>query len=337
MSTLAKFGSLRPTPRGLGVAAIAVVAFALGATAGARSLNAVVVPGLVGLLAAGLQVVRADDPVLERSDPGAGFAGETRRITVDVESDVPCTVTDHVPEGLAVVGGAPSQTVGHGGQFAYQVELRRRGEHRIGPASCRLTDSLGLFSRRVDADGGATTTMLVYPTVHAIDADAMADLVGGRLGHERTSFDRLREFVPGDSMRDVHWRASAKRPAEEFVVAEYGARSTDAHVEIVGEADDEGVDAVATAVASVATHLQDAGLGVTVAVPGGRCTAGPGDVVGPLRLLARTGAGAVDGETRAGADVAIAGEAGRVTVTLPDRTLDADGLVGARRGREVIA
>lgn len=352
MSLLARLRTLRPTPRGLGVAAVAAVAFALGATAGARSLNAVVVPALVGLLAAGVQVIRADAPVLERSRPEAGFAGETRRIAVDVESAVPCSVTDRVADGLAIVrdvdgetdvhvdvDGAPSADVGHGGRFEYAIEYRERGEHRLGPASCRLTDSLGLFSRRVDADVDASadevTTAVVYPDVYAIEADATADLVEGRLGRDRTSFDRLREFVPGDSMRDVHWRASAKRPADEFVVTEYGTHSAATHVEIVGESDAESVDAMASAVASVAAHLVEAGVGVTVTVPGGRCTATPGDVVAPLRLLARTDAGTVDEAARASGEVVVVGEGGRAAVSLAGRELAVEGLVGDRRGREV--
>lgn len=335
MATLATLRSLRPTRRGLSVAAVAALAFALAATAGARSLNAVVVPALVGLAAGAVQLARADAPTVERSTPEAGFAGATREVTVDVDSDVPCTVTERVDDGVSVDGGAPSTAVGHGGRFRYEIELQRRGDHDLGPATCRLTDSLGLFARRVETE--STATALVYPDVYAIEGEAVAGLLGRQLGDDRSSFDRLREFSPGDSMRDIHWRASAKREADEFVVAEYGSRSETTHVALVGESALGSADAMASTVASLVTHLQDAGITVTVTVPAGRIVAHPGDPVPLLRLLALTSDGWVDDEVRADADVIVSGEGGQVRVSLPERDLDYDRLVGRQRGREVVA
>ena len=335
MSTLASVLSLRPTRRGLVVATVAVLAFALGATAGARSLNAVVVPALVGLAAGAVQLARADAPTVDRSNPEPGFAGATRRVTVDVDTAVPCRITERLPDGVSADGGAPSATVGHGGSFAYEIELERRGAHELGPATCRLTDSLGLFARRADAEG--TATALVYPEVYAVDGEVLADVVRRRLGDDRASFDRLREFSPGDSMRDIHWRASARRAADEFVVAEYASRSEVSRVEVIGEAGPGGADAMASTVASVVAHLHDAGVAVAVTVPDGRVVAQPGDAVPLLRLLALTGDGRVDPEVRADADVAVSGEGETATVSVADREVDFDSLVGDSRGREVVA
>lgn len=335
MSTLASVRSLRPTRRGLVVATIAVLAFALGATAGARSLNAVVVPALVGLVAGAVQLARADAPTVERSTPDPGFAGATRRVAVAVDTAVPCRITERLPDGVSADGGAPSAAVGHGGSFAYEIELKRRGAHELGPATCRLTDSLGLFARRTDAEG--TATALVYPEVYAVDGEVLADVVRRRLGDDRASFDRLREFSPGDSMRDIHWRASARRAADEFVVAEYASRSEVSRVEVVGEAGPGGADAMASTVASVVAHLHDAGVAVAVTVPDGQVVAQPGDAVPLLRLLAFTGEGHVDPEVRADADVAVAGEGEAATVSVADREVDFDSLVGDSRGREVVA
>jgi len=335
MTALESVRALRPTRRGLGVAAVAVLAFAMGAAAGARSLNAVVVPGLVGLAASAYQLARADVPSVQRSTPDPGFAGERRRVTVDVESDVPCTVRERVDGGVSVDGGTPSVTVGHGGRFAYEVELRRRGDHALGPATCRLTDSLGLFSREVETD--AATAALVYPDVYAVDGEQVAGLVRRALGHDRSSFDRLREFSAGDTMRDIHWTASAKRPAEEFVVAEYRSQSEATHVEVVGESALGSADAMASTVASVATHLHDAGVTVTVTIPAGRVVAHPGDVGSLLRLLALTDDGWVEDEARATADVTVLGEGGDATVSVADREVALERLLGGHRGREVMA
>lgn len=341
MPTLQSVRSLRPTRRGYAVAVVAVLAFALGATAGARSLNAVVVPGLVGLAAGALQLVRADVPTIERSTPDPGFAGARRRVTVDVETDVPCTVVEHLDDGVAVDDadaadrGGPVVAVGHGGRFEYDVELQHRGDHSLGPATCRLTDSLGLFAREVETD--ATATALVYPDVYTVEGEALAGLVRRRLGDERSSFDRLREFSPGDAMRDIHWRASAKRQRDEFVVAEYESRSEATHVDVVGESALGGADAMATTVASLAMHLHDTGVTVTVTVPAGRAVVHPGDSGSLLRLLALTGDGWVDDEARADADLVVTGERGYVSVRAADRELDLEGRFGSHRGREVVA
>jgi uncharacterized protein (DUF58 family) len=344
--------AFRPTRRGVGVAAVAVGAFALAVVGGARSLNAVVVPAIVALAASAVQLYRADPPTVDRSVPEPGFAGERRRVAVRVDSDVPCTVRERIDPGLD--GGEPTATVGHGGRFDYEVGYRRRGEYALGPADCVLTDSLGLFRRTVAAvdagtganaeangEGDATTgdnarsVALVYPDIYDLDAD-LAQLVGAFVDDDRSSFDRLREYVPDDSMRDIHWRASAKRPDDDFLVAEYGSRGASDEVTVVGEADPdpESADAMAATVASVAAHLHDFGVTVSVRVPGGDLVAAPGSVEGLLELLARTDGGRV--ETDGHPDVRVLAEGESATVTLEDREFAFEA-GGDGRGREVVA
>ena len=325
--------TLRPTRRGLAVITIALLAFLLGAGAGARSLNAVVVPALVGLLAGAVQLVRADPPTVERSTPEAGFPGESRTVSLSVDADVPCTVTEAVGDG--VVAETTEAAVGHGGTFEYDIELRRRGEHDLGPATCRVTDSLGLF--RTDVETAGTATALVYPDVYGLEDDTLGTLTSRVLGDDRSSFDRLREYGPGDTMRDIHWRASAKQPDEEFVVAEYESRSEATQLEVIGESTLGSADAMAESVASLVTHLHDLGVTVAVTVPDGSVVAHHGDVVSVLRLLARTDDGWVEPERRRSADVGVLGKGGHATVTFAGREVDFDGLCGAHRSREVLA
>jgi uncharacterized protein (DUF58 family) len=252
---------LRPTRRGV-VAAAIVTGALLAGTAAPRSLNAVVVPGLVAVVAAVVQLWRAGEPAVERSVPASGFPGERRTVEVEIDATVPCRVVETVGDGLAA--DDPTAAVGHGGRLTYEVELRRRGAHDLGPATCRVTDSLGLFAAEVATTG--TATALVYPPVRSVDGGPLSALTRRDRGGERTSFERLREFSPGDTMRDIHWRASAKRGADEFVVAEYGDRAGgDAEiVTVTGEAAPGGADAMAATVAGVAARLHDAGVTVTV-------------------------------------------------------------------------
>jgi len=330
---------IRPTRRGIGVAAVVALGGALAAVGGTRSLDAVAAPAAVALVAGAVQLARADPPRVRRRDPDPGAPGERRVVTVSVDSAVPCTVVEPIGGGLAVDastgrdGTADRRTreapvvvpVGHGGAFEYAVELGRRGEHRLGPARCRLVDSLGLFRAGVDPeDGGATA--LVYPEVRAIDPTALPAARRGPYGDDRSTFDRLREYTPGDPVRDIHWRASAKRPDGTFVVAEYGGRSGTGGITIVGESGPDGADPMASAVASLAVHLVAAGEAVTVVVPDGERSARPGETGGALRALALTDGGECTAAERDRADIRVRGEDGAATITASDRTVGFDTL-----------
>ncbi|MFO7927970.1 DUF58 domain-containing protein [Natronomonas sp.] len=316
---------LRPTRRGVGAAAVVGLALALGATFGMRSLGAVVVPGTFALLIGAIQVVRADAPRVVRSSVDPGFPGERRTIRVSVDSNAPCRVVESIGDGLSIpesADGTVAETVGHGGHFEYTVELDRRGEHRIGPTRCRVIDSFGLFSAVAERDDAET--VLVYPTVYEIDSRVVSRLTRGGGGTDRSTFQRLREYTTEDTMRDIHWRASAKRPDDEFLVAEYGGRSRRERVRIVGESEDGAADAMASALASIATEFDAIGRTVTVVVADGECTARPGGSVAALRLLARTDGGTLSAEERDLADVYVRGRGDDLTVTTSGERLDID-------------
>lgn len=311
---------IRPTRRGIGVAVVVGAAAALAGVAGSRSLDAVVVPGVIALLVGAVQLARATPPSLTRSDPEPGSPGERRTVTATVESDVPCTVIESVGDGVSLPGTrdeSVTAAVGHGGRFEYTVELGHRGNHRLGPARCRLVDSFGLFKIEVEAEG--STTVLVYPAVYGIDPGTLSGLKRGLHGDDRSTFDRLREYTPADTVRDIHWRASAKRADGEFVVAEYGGRSATDGVTVVGESEPGGADAMASAVASLAAHFTAVGSTVTVVVPDRECTAYPGSTSAALRALALTEGGECSAVDRHRADIHVSGGRDGATLTAPDR------------------
>lgn len=294
---------MKPTRRGYGLVAVVLAGLVLGAAFGARSLNAVVVPAVVALVAGAVQLRRADPPALQRSQPEPGFPGETRTVELTVESGVPCRVVDDVGAGLSATETGAS--VAGDGRLTYEVTLGRRGELHLGPASVRATDALGLFTRRFDFT--VETPVLVYPTVRRLGGPvgtaAGADAPG------RGAFDRLREYVPGDPLRDIHWRTSAKRQPGELLVAEYTAHE-ESGVTVAAEttvATAEAADAMASATASVAMALLESGVAVGVVVPGGRLPERTGrrqrrEV---FDLLARTPSGELDADRRDAADLRI--------------------------------
>ncbi|MFB6171770.1 MAG: DUF58 domain-containing protein [Haloarculaceae archaeon] len=294
---------MRPTRRGYGLALVVLLALAFGLVFGARALDAVAIPSLVALGASAYQLHRADPPALDRSQPESGFPGETRTVDLAVETSVPCRIEDRASPGLAVDDGQTVEVAGDA-VHSYEVRLARRGEHTLGPASVRATDSLGLFERTFGHP--LETTVLVYPEVEslarAVGVEGEAD------GVERGAFDRIREYRPGDPLRDIHWTTSAKRP-DELVVAEYtddGSRAITVAAE-TSVASDAAVDAMATAAASLATRLLESGVAVGVVVRDGTVSAGTGsrhrrDV---LELLARAGSGRLSSAAREAADVLV--------------------------------
>ena len=95
--------TMRPTVRGVMVAVIAGGAIGMASAAGPRALNAIAAPALVALLAGAVQIILADAPDVDRAAPPAGFAGETRTVTLDVAGSGVARLTDRLPDGVAAV------------------------------------------------------------------------------------------------------------------------------------------------------------------------------------------------------------------------------------------
>ncbi|MFM8321033.1 MAG: DUF58 domain-containing protein [Chloroflexota bacterium] len=98
---------------------------------------------------------------------------------------------------------------------------QRRGLFTLGPTRLLAADPLGLFAVRLDDP--RCVQLMVTPPVAPLPQVEVAP--GGRAGAgrprrsapERTvSADGVRQYVPGDSLRWVHWRTTARR-AEPFV------------------------------------------------------------------------------------------------------------------------
>lgn len=157
---------MRPTRRAVGLVVLVAIALWLGASFGARSLNALVVPALVALVAAAVQLFLADRPTVTRRPPTAGFPGDSRRVELAIETDDPLSarIVEDIGEGLA--SSFDSARLSVPTTVEYDIGLRARGEHRLGPLVLTATDALGLFSRTFEYP--RRTPVLVYPELHDI-------------------------------------------------------------------------------------------------------------------------------------------------------------------------
>src|SRR4029077_11253434 len=111
---------------------------------------------------------------------------------------------------------APLHT-GEEARAAYRFPTDRRGRFEVGPLRATITDPFGLVqgSRRVLG----AEQVIVYPRVRdllpppetgGLDLDREQPQVRSRI-EPSGEFHTLREYAPGDDLRLVHWRSTARR------------------------------------------------------------------------------------------------------------------------------
>lgn len=310
---------MRLTTRGRGTLGLAVAAVVMAWLFGARSLNAVAVPALVAVVAAIAQVRLADRPSVERSQPPAGFPGETREVTVSIDGSRGTIVraTEPLSPGLS----SPDNTVSGSLPIThtYEVGLTERGRQTLGPLAVESRDVFGLVTHETTV--GESTTVVVYPELYDVSgSSALAAELERTRRPERQEIDRLREYVPGDPLRDIDWKSSAKR-LPDLVVTEFVGGETTGAIRIAASADRGTADDVASAVGSVALFFTRAGLDVEVSTPDGHLDPGRGEShrAAVLSLLAEPVTGRVSEQAWTDADVRVVGEDGTVTLDVSGR------------------
>lgn len=264
----------------------------MSTTFGPRSLDAVVLPIAVAFVAAAIQLAVLDAPQATRRVPPPGDPDTTGTVSLSVTADTPATATvrDRLPPSLD--GDARGTLLVGGDPFTYPVTYRERGVHELGPAVVGVRDVLGLARRTFVTEG--RTSVLVYPRVYHPStpvAERLRALSTPASVAERGAFDHLREYTRSDSLRDVHWKSSAKR--DDLVVQEFVDEGDGPTVTVVASAESGHADRMAEAAATVGYGLLDAGASVALTTPTGRVTLSPGETGRLLAHLARAGDGTV--------------------------------------------
>jgi uncharacterized protein (DUF58 family) len=177
----------------------------------------------------------------------------------------------------------------------YRVPTERRGVLTIGPLHAIRSDVLGL-ARSITAVAGVDE-ILVAPRAFELD---MPELGDGTLGRHLLAlsvrlgpgeFHSLREYVPGDEPRTIHWRASAR--SDDLKVRQHSAEGLrrctvvlDQQVPTGGQHADAFERAVVAA-ASLVHSSDQAGLETRFATTGGVDLRGPTVAVNTMHSLAR--------------------------------------------------
>ncbi|RSM89691.1 DUF58 domain-containing protein [Kibdelosporangium aridum] len=211
---------MRLTRRGIATLVAAAVLIGAGAVAGYAMLIALGAIGLGAVVAALAVAGRkprvevARDVYPDRVERGSR-AGITLRVHNPGTRRQPgFTAVDRLGAStlkIAVRSLAP------GSEQSYLNELPtwERGRHEVGPLTLRRSDALGLGQSQLFI--GTTATIWVYPRTHPVRSVAS----GLPLHHHegaanenspRGSLDirEVREYVPGDEVRHLHWKATAR-------------------------------------------------------------------------------------------------------------------------------
>ncbi|GIG55872.1 hypothetical protein Lfu02_02440 [Longispora fulva] len=211
---------MRLTGRGLAVLGGAVVCYALGEWAGYPLLRAVAGVAAGALTAAALaalvrprvEVRRTVHPDrVERGRPalaslvvrnvgGRGLAGFTAGDRIG----------DHVHQVRVRSLAAGAETAYH-----YELPTGVRGRLVVGPLALYRSDRLDLLRRELPA--GGTSEVWVYPRLHAARPAGTGSARHHHDGpmaespsHGSEDLRAVREYVPGDEVRHLHWKATAR-------------------------------------------------------------------------------------------------------------------------------
>lgn len=211
---------------GTGVAVLIVSGglLGLGLSLPAPSLTAVAVSAAVGLLAGWVAIGVRPRLEVERTTTAAAVeigAGVPARLRVRNRSRLVPTSALLQERVLAAAGGEslpiplPVLAPGRHATIDYTVPATRRGLLTLGPLEYHCADPFGLLRRRVTV--GERVQVVVHPRVHpsALDPQGRTRTLDGAewdgSPHGSVAFHSLRDYVPGDDPRSIHWRSTARR------------------------------------------------------------------------------------------------------------------------------
>ncbi|SFW78294.1 DUF58 domain-containing protein [Amycolatopsis australiensis] len=210
---------MRLTRRGLSVLGAAVVLYALGEIAGYVLLRALAGAAAGALLAGAAVTLRRPRVSVRREMPSnriqRGGATTALLVVANPGGRRQPGFTAREQSGQGEVVDVHPLPPGASQSYAYKLTGRHRGRITVGPLSIERADPLGLVRRRITA--GDTATLWVYPPLRPARAPGAGH---PRHHHEGPTTDDslhgsadlrdVREYVVGDEVRHLHWKATAR-------------------------------------------------------------------------------------------------------------------------------
>ncbi|MGY6499719.1 MAG: DUF58 domain-containing protein [Acidimicrobiales bacterium] len=209
---------MRLTPTGVGTLAGSILLVAVGLPSGLAPLVALGVAGILVVCLAWLVVIEAPRVgVTRRASPGEVDRGSPAVVSLELTG-----ASRHRPRpftAIESVGGEqrsaalPAIPPGDIVPLTYELDTSRRGTIVAGPLVLLRADPFGLVTARRSV--GGTCAVAVRPRRHhlrMLPSGRLRDLEGPtrELSQGTASFHQLREYVPGDDLRHIHWRTTAR-------------------------------------------------------------------------------------------------------------------------------
>ncbi|MDX2376638.1 DUF58 domain-containing protein [Microbacterium sp. LRZ72] len=166
-------------------------------------------PFLFGARAYDVRLTLAHERVVAGDDAEGEVSIRNRARTTRLPGRLDLPVGD----GLIELG-VPLLRPGHVVAQPLRIPALRRGIVTVGPVTSVRSDPVGLLRREHGGEG--VHRIYVHPRTVAIpstSAGFVRDLEGRptrRLVDADMSFHAIREYVPGDSRRQIHWKSTAK-------------------------------------------------------------------------------------------------------------------------------
>ena len=177
--------------------------------------------------------------------------------TVEIVNDLTCET-----ETVTLAGGVGAK---QSSTHSFLLQSRYCGRLYVALKSVTLMDYFGFLPRKANIKAAARITVL--PDLFPMDADMTArpsyasDGAADRRGEDRSEVFQLREYQPGDDVRQIHWKLSAK--LEELVLKEASlpeSRSLLVFWDKRAKGTPAQMDALAEVVASVSSGLLESGV-----------------------------------------------------------------------------
>jgi len=288
---------------GAALAAGTVASYAAGVLLGYPVLVMLAVGALAMFAMGGLALaVRPSVTLTRQVSPDRTTVGEPALGRLDVRNlsrwPAPAfTAIDQV--GTAGVSLPVGVVSGRGRRSVYYpIQADQRGLLRLGPLTVERRDPLGLFVWKQRQAGDAV--LWVHPRVHPMrplpvgvvpDYEARTT-ENARLG--TVTFSSLREYVPGDDPRQIHWRSTARTGL--LIVREHVDTTEPTTTVVLDTRDDtlgeEKFEHAVEIAASVVRAVEDVGRPVSLHVLGQRredtLAAGARGTLDRLTLAERT-------------------------------------------------
>jgi uncharacterized protein (DUF58 family) len=184
-----------------------------------------VVIGVLGALLRLSSSIKPQIQIKRNLSSNRTFQGSsvTVKLEISVQSLVPCLLSLEEPVPLTLI---PDRIVGLNGlfwrsslhEFEYTITPNARGGFHWSELKISWSDPLGLFQYQGSiANPEVMTQLIVYPGLHALELpDLLRPLLSDgpptrlRGLEDASTFAGTRPYAPGDPMRRIHWKQTAK-------------------------------------------------------------------------------------------------------------------------------